>query len=46
MLFFCPPSLFSYFYFWKENSFATLVYKNIEAQNMTTNFKNLSKNRV
>ena len=43
MLFFSPLSLFSYFYFWKENSFATLGYKNIEAQSLTTNFKNLKK---
>ena len=35
MLFFPLPSLFSYFYFWKENSFVTLGYKNIEAQNLT-----------
>ena len=32
--FFSPLSLFSYFYFWKENSFATLAYKNIKAQNL------------
>ena len=43
---FSPPSLFSYFYFLKKNSFATLGYKNIEAQNLTTNVKNLNKYRV
>ena len=44
--FFSPLSLFSYFYFWKENSFATQGYKNIKAHNLITNFKNLNKYRV
>ena len=46
MLVFSRPSFFSSFYFWKEGSFATLGYENIEAQNLTTNFKNLNKYRV
>ena len=46
MLVFSPPSFFSSFYFSTEDSFATLGYKNIDAQNVTTNFKNLNKYRV